>query len=93
METGKVVLGVLGVLAGAAIGAVLGILFAPEKGAVTRRNISNKKDDYLEDMEDKYNEFARNIANKYKDLKSDVTGVVDMDKIKKDTKAVANGNI
>lgn len=87
METGKVV---LGVLAGAAIGAALGILFAPEKGAVTRRNISNKKDDYLDDMEDKYNEFIRNIAKQYKDLKMEVTGTVDMDKIKKDTKAVAN---
>jgi gas vesicle protein len=87
METGKVV---LGVLAGAAIGAALGILFAPEKGAVTRRNISNKKDDYLDDMEDKYNEFIRNIAKQYKDLKMEVTGAVDMDKIKKDTKAVAN---
>jgi gas vesicle protein len=87
METGKVV---LGVLAGAAIGAALGILFAPEKGAVTRRNISNKKDDYLDDMDDKYNEFIRNIAKQYKDLKMEVTGAVDMDKIKKDTKAVAN---
>lgn len=88
METGKVV---LGVLAGAAIGAALGILFAPEKGAVTRRNISNKKDDYLDDIEDKYNEFIRNIAKQYKDLKMEVTGVVDTDKIKKDAKVVANG--
>jgi gas vesicle protein len=88
METGKVV---LGVLAGAAIGAALGILFAPEKGAVTRRNISNKKDDYLEDIEDKYNEFIRNIAKQYKDLKMEVTGAVDTDKIKKDAKVVANG--
>ena len=88
METGKVV---LGVLAGAAIGAALGILFAPEKGAVTRRNISNKKDDYLDDIEDKYNEFIRNIAKQYKDLKMEVTGVVDTDKIKKDSKVVANG--
>lgn len=88
METGKVV---LGVLAGAAIGAALGILFAPEKGAVTRRNISNKKDDYLDDIEDKYNEFIRNIAKQYKDLKMEVTGPVDTDKIKKDAKVVANG--
>jgi hypothetical protein len=41
-------------------------------------------------MEDKYNEFIRNIAKQYKDLKMEVTGAVDMDKIKKDTKAVAN---
>lgn len=36
MSSGKVV---LGMLAGLAAGAVLGILFAPEKGSKTRRKI------------------------------------------------------
>jgi gas vesicle protein len=36
----------LGVLAGAAAGGLVGVLFAPEKGSRTRRQIANKADDY-----------------------------------------------
>ena len=39
MSTGKVV---LGTIAGLAIGGILGILFAPEKGSVTRKQIMDK---------------------------------------------------
>ena len=39
MKTGKVL---LGLLAGIATGALMGILFAPEKGEVTRKRIFGK---------------------------------------------------
>ena len=39
MGNGKIL---LGVLAGAAAGATLGILFAPKKGSVTRKKIIKK---------------------------------------------------
>jgi len=45
MSSGKVL---LGVLAGVAAGAFLGILFAPEKGSNTRKNISKKGEDFAE---------------------------------------------
>ncbi|MEJ7683756.1 MAG: YtxH domain-containing protein [Segetibacter sp.] len=43
MNSGSKVL--LGVLAGAATGAILGVLFAPDKGMETRRKISDSSRD------------------------------------------------
>jgi gas vesicle protein len=61
MNTGKVV---LGTLAGLAIGGVLGILFAPEKGSVTRKQILDKGNDYADELKSKYNDFADTISEK-----------------------------
>jgi gas vesicle protein len=49
MSSGKVL---LGVLAGVAVGATLGILFAPDKGSNTRKKITQKSDDYETVMEE-----------------------------------------
>ena len=70
MGSGKVL---LGVLAGVAVGATLGILFAPDKGSVTRKKISAKGDDYAEELEEKFNEFIESVTQKFETMKEDAT--------------------
>jgi gas vesicle protein len=66
MSKGKVL---LGVLAGVAIGAALGVLFAPDKGWNTRKRISKKAEDLTEDLRDKFEEFLDSISVKVDDIK------------------------
>lgn len=61
MSTGKVV---LGTVAGLAIGGILGILFAPEKGSVTRKQITDKGNDFADELKSKYTDFADLISEK-----------------------------
>jgi len=66
MSTGKIV---LGTVAGLAVGGILGILFAPEKGSVTRKQIKDKGLDYADELKSKYGEFADSIAEKFQSAK------------------------
>ena len=69
MSTGKVL---LGVLAGVAVGSLLGILFAPDKGSVTRKKISAKGHDLKEELTEKFNEFLDNVNEKLEEVQEDV---------------------
>lgn len=48
----------IGLFAGVAIGATLGILFAPDKGSETRKKIKDKGNDYKSKAADKYGQLA-----------------------------------
>jgi gas vesicle protein len=61
----------LGVLAGVAAGALLGVLFAPEKGTNTRRKLSKKGEDILDDLQDKFDEFVETVTEKMDNLSED----------------------
>jgi len=52
----------LGVAAGAAVGALLGVLFAPDKGSATRQKLSKKGEDYVSGLKEKFNEFVAGIT-------------------------------
>ena len=78
MSSGKVL---LGVLAGIATGALLGVLFAPAKGSNTRKNISRKTEDLVDAMndkiEEKVNEVMHAITGKVKKAKSQFNEAVE----------------
>ncbi len=61
MSSGKVF---LGVLAGLAAGAVLGILFAPDKGTETRKKIVEKGEDYVDEVKEKFNGLIDDLSKK-----------------------------
>lgn len=62
MKTDKLVLGVLG---GVAAGALMGILFAPEKGSKTRRRIAKKGNQSVDGFKDKIDSLIDNVSKKY----------------------------
>jgi gas vesicle protein len=74
MNSGKVL---LGVLAGAATGALLGVLFAPHKGAITRKKISRTTGHYADEVKDKFNDFLDAVTEKLEKVKEDVTEFAD----------------
>ena len=79
MSKGKVV---LGTLAGLAIGAIAGILFAPEKGSTTRRQIRDKSDDYVDKLKSKFDEFRDSLIEKIESTKKDAENLVESGKEK-----------
>ena len=74
MDTGKIF---LGLLAGVAIGATLGILFAPDKGSSTRKKITKKREEFVQGLEEKFNNAIDSITEQYETLKDDVSGMAE----------------
>ncbi|MEO5582226.1 MAG: YtxH domain-containing protein [Saprospiraceae bacterium] len=81
MNSGKVF---LGLLAGVAVGATLGVLFAPDKGNSTRQKISKKSDEYAKGLEDKFSNFIDMLAAKFESLKEDAVQGIQKGKKKVD---------
>jgi gas vesicle protein len=82
MSSGKVL---LGVLAGVAAGALIWILFAPEKGSVTRKKISKKGEDYASAVKEKFNEFLDDISEKFEEVKDELSDLKEQNKAKSDS--------
>lgn len=71
---------VLGILAGTAIGAILGILYAPDKGVVTRKKLADQAAATQQSITDNAvhlkDRVAHSFANQKESLESKVESLV-----------------
>lgn len=67
----------IGVLAGLAVGALLGVLFAPDKGSETRKKLTRKAADTADDLKGKFNDLVGNLEDNYQTSKEAVEEIYD----------------
>jgi gas vesicle protein len=64
----------IGFLAGAAVGGLLGILLAPDKGTETRKKLMDKGSEFTGTVKDKFNEVVdgvkETLASKKEQMKN-----------------------
>lgn len=86
MSSGKII---LGVLFGAAAGALAGILFAPAKGTKTRKRILRKGEDYVDTLKDKFEKVKEEVSDYAEKVKEEVSDYAE--KMKEEVSDFAEG--
>jgi len=66
-----------GFIAGAAVGAAIGILFAPDKGTETRRKISEQSNDLADNLKGKFTDLVDGMKDKFSSVKSEAEDVAE----------------
>lgn len=56
-----------GILVGLAVGAIVGVLLAPESGKKTRSKIASDSDSFFKDLQDQLQSGLENIKSQYND--------------------------
>lgn len=72
----------LGLVAGVAVGALAGILFAPDKGSATRKKISGKAGDIADSVKSSFSDFVDDLKKTYSAGKEEVDELGDKAKAK-----------
>ncbi|MBL7797896.1 MAG: YtxH domain-containing protein [Saprospiraceae bacterium] len=79
MGRGNVILGILG---GVAVGALLGVLLAPDKGERTRKKILRKGEDYVDAMKDKLDDFVEDMNQKMEGMAKEAANALRRNKVR-----------
>jgi len=77
---------ILGIVGAAAAGALLGVLFAPDKGSNTRKKIKDKSRDYGDNIKTKFDGIVSSITSNGKDIIEE--GKAKFNQVKDDFNAV-----
>ncbi|UAY53342.1 YtxH domain-containing protein [Ferruginibacter albus] len=85
---------VTGILAAAAVGAAIGVLFAPDKGYKTRKRLMRKGNDFKDTLTDKINDFVDDITEQYENMKTQASDLMETGKGKANaTKAESKNHV
>lgn len=68
---------IVAVLAGAAVGAALGILFAPDEGSKTRKKIRDGVGSKADEIKDKLSDLTEAVKSKFGGAKQDLESTLD----------------
>jgi gas vesicle protein len=68
---------IVAVLAGAAVGAAIGILFAPDSGSKTRKKIKDGVSTKADEIKDKLAELTETVKGKFGAAKQDLESSLD----------------
>lgn len=74
MSAGRVL---LGAVIGMAAGAVLGVLFAPEKGATTRKKLSQRGSRYIGDLKNTTSDYVDTLEENFASARETAVGLTD----------------
>ncbi len=75
----------LGFVAGAAVGALAGILLAPDSGTNTRKKIATKTGDLTDSLKNSFGDFIDGVKDSYAGAKGDAEDMADKAKAKMNT--------
>lgn len=72
----------VGVLSGLAVGALLGVLFAPDKGSNTRKKIAQKGTDVADNLKGSFSDFIAFIEDQYSNFAAETNDALEEGKAK-----------
>ncbi len=72
----------VGVLSGLAVGALLGVLFAPDKGSNTRKKIAQKGTDVADNLKGSFSDFSAFIEDQYSNFAAETNDALEERKAK-----------